>query len=183
MHLCVWVWVCVRVRVCVWLRACLCAHVCVPWCLLADWGRGWDGPTERGREGGRGKREIEERSDEGRERQSTAPQSHFPVEVFPDDRHWGETRQRRTELHSTKHREDTTRGKGGERPGACAVLEHVNLTPAQISSQLAGRAETELCSSPLLWIGRPSPKSFPSGPPEIRRSESVIHCRATRRRS
>lgn len=42
---------------------------------------------------------------------STAPQSHFPVEVFPDDRHWGETRQRRTEQHSPKHREDRGRGK------------------------------------------------------------------------
>ena len=144
-HAFVCVFMCVRVSACV--RDC--AHMCA--CRGACWQTEAGGGTDRQREGGReGKREIEERSDEGRERQSTAPQSHFPVEVFPDDRHWGETRQRRTETHSTKHREDTTREKGGERPGACAVLEHVNLTPAQVSSQLAGRAETELCSSPLL---------------------------------
>lgn len=114
---------------------------------------------------------------------STAPQSHFPVEVFPDDRHWGETRQRRTDQHSPKDREDRVRGKGGERPGACAVLEHVNLTPAQVSSQLAGRASRLSCFH-LLCSGSegPAPKSFPAGPPEIKLSDSVIHSTAMRRR-
>lgn len=107
---------------------------------------------------------------------STAPQSHFPVEVFPDDRHWGETQQRRTDQHRTKHREDRVRGKGGERPGACAVLEHVNLTPAQVSSQLAGRVPRLSCFH-LLCSGSEglAPKSFPAGPSEIRPSDSVGH--------
>lgn len=104
---------------------------------------------------------------------STAPQSHFPVEVFPDERHWGETRQRRTEKHLLNTRVRSLRHEG-ERLRACAALEHVNLTPAQVSSQLAGRAES--------GSEGPALKSVPAGPPKIRLSDSVVQSIATGRR-
>lgn len=49
---------------------------------------------------------------------STAPQSHFPVEVFSDDRHWGETRQRRTDQHPRSTGRTETEEKEGRGPGA-----------------------------------------------------------------
>lgn len=56
-----------------------------------------EGQTDGGREGEKNPREIKERSDEGRARQSTSasPQSHFCAETVPDDCHSERMRLRR----------------------------------------------------------------------------------------
>lgn len=158
--LCLCARVLTREREFVLTHAVVCACVCVCACRGACWQSEVGGGTDRRKEGGR-----EKKRDRGEIRwgergwaHRTAPQSHFPVEVFPDDRHWGEERLRRTEQHSPKHREDRGRGKRrGEARSMCWFRVCQPDTGSCIEPAGKKNTETELFSSPLLWIRKAQP--------------------------
>lgn len=77
----------------------MCALVCVCAECVRAAGRVELGEGQSGSEREEGKGRDRRDQMRGERAQSTAPQSHFPVEVFPDKRHWGKTRPRRKERH------------------------------------------------------------------------------------
>lgn len=132
---------------------------CVPARLLAEQGRGRDRPTERGRE-----RKKKDRRDQMRERKAEhrAP-PHSPTFLWKSSQTTA-IGGRDAAQQSSTHRSAGTTLAGGKRRvrereksmchfGACQLDTGSSFQPAGRKS-----AATDLFSSPLLWIGRPSPR-------------------------